>query len=316
MLVNGCRSQISRFLNLRGISQVFRMGLNTESVLSHLGRSSALVLDLTLGAGDTSRTLLSESENLRVIATDCDPSSRDTMRKLEFDFGERFSSYVTRWSGLPEILRAEGETETCDAILVELGPSRHQKEDARRGFDINKDGELDKRYDQTGVDCAQVIQLTDVDNLRRILRYYGGVIKAKDVARELVERRYLLQVISTIAHLNQVLSQIHRQDPFWNDRGPESINENIENVHLALRMFTNNEINELQFSIKMAELALKEGGILVINADSQHERQTITKFLFRNAGNTGQSASEKSVQMRNLWETELVEGSTMIFRKL
>ena len=293
------------------------MELNTEIVFSNLPPVSApLVMDLTLGAGDTSRRLLSESENLRVIAVDCDPDSRDVMRKLEFDFGERITSYLSRWSGLPEILRAEGETAKCDAIVLELGPSSLQKENAKRGFDIYKDGDLDKRYDQTGVNCAQVIKFTDVDNLRKIFRYYGGVIKAKNIARELVERRYMLQEISTIAHLNQVLSQIHRQDPFWNDRGPESINENIQNVHLALRMFTNNEINELQFSIKMAEVALKEGGILVLDAKSEHEKETATKYIFRKAGNSGQSASEKSVQMKNLWENEYSDGSTMIFRKL
>ena len=308
---------MSQFLRLRGISQVSRMELNTEIVFSNLPPVSApLVMDLTLGAGDTSRRLLLESENLRVIAVDCDPDSRDVMRKLEFDFGERITSYLSRWSGLPEILRAEGETATCDAIVLELGPSSLQKENAKRGFDIYKDGDLDKRYDQTGVNCAQVIKFTDVDNLRKIFRYYGGVIKAKTIARELVERRYMLQEISTIAHLNQVLSQIHRQDPFWNDRGPESINENIQNVHLALRMFTNNEINELQFSIKMAEVALKEGGILVLDAKSEHEKETATKYIFRKAGNSGQSASEKSVQMKNLWENEYSYGSTMIFRKL
>ena len=308
---------MSQFLRLRGISQVSRMELNTEIVFSNLPPVSApLVMDLTLGAGDTSRRLLLESENLRVIAVDCDPDSRDVMRKLEFDFGERITSYLSRWSDLPEILRAEGETATCDAIVLELGPSSLQKENAKRGFDIYKDGDLDKRYDQTGVNCAQVIKFTDVDNLRKIFRYYGGVIKAKTIARELVERRYMLQEISTIAHLNQVLSQIHRQDPFWNDRGPESINENIQNVHLALRMFTNNEINELQFSIKMAEVALKEGGILVLDAKSEHEKETATKYIFRKAGNSGQSASEKSVQMKNLWENEYSYGSTMIFRKL
>ena len=310
--------RISQFLKLRGISQVSRMGLNTEVVFSNLqpAPSAPLVMDLTLGSGDTSRSLLSESENIRVIAVDCDPDARDVMRKLEFDFGERISSYLTRWSGLPEILRAEGEAETCDAIVMELGPSSIQKENVNRGFDIYRDGDLDKRYDQIGVNCAQVIKFTDVDNLRKILRSYGGVIKAKSIARELVERRYLLQEISTIAHLNQVLSQIHRQDPFWNDRGPESIDDNIQNVHLALRMFTNNEINELHFSIKMAELVLKEGGILVLDAKSEHERETATKFVFRNAGNTGQSASEKSVQLKNIWENEYSEGSTMVFRKI
>ena len=308
---------MSRFLRLRGISQVSRMELNTEVVFSNLPPSSdPLVMDLTLGSGDTSRRLMSESENLRVIAVDCDPDCRDVMRTLEFDFGDRITGYLSRWSGLPEILRAEGETASCDALVMELGPSSIQKENVKRGFDIYKDGDLDKRYDQTGVNCAQVIKFTDVDNLKKILRYYGGVIKAKSIARELVERRYMLQEISTIAHLNQVLSQIHRQDPFWNDRGSESINDNIQNVHLALRMFTNNEINELQFSIKMAELVLKEGGILVLDAKSEHERETAKKHIFRKAGNSGQSASEKSVQMRNLWENEYSDGSTMVFRKL
>ena len=175
---------------------------------------SSLVLDLTFGSGTTAGKLLSASEQIRVIGVDCDPQCADTMWRMKCDYGDRFRSYISKWSGLPSLLQGDGEREQCDGVLIELGPSRTQLEDRSRGFDSSQDGRLDLRYDgseEGGVDAAKLIKLADVDNLRRIFKVYGGVIKSKSVARELVERRYLMEDIRTVRHLQSILTQLHAQ---------------------------------------------------------------------------------------------------------
>ena len=208
------KSCMNQFLTLRKINLTSKM-VCTESIISHMASEpSPLVLDLTFGSGTTAGKLLSASEQIRVIGVDCDPQCADTMWRMKCDYGDRFRSYISKWSGLPSLLQGDGEREQCDGVLIELGPSRTQLEDRSRGFDYSQDGRLDLRYDgseEGGVDAAKLIKLADVDNLRRIFKVYGGVIKSKSVARELVERRYLMEDIRTVRHLQSILTQLHAQ---------------------------------------------------------------------------------------------------------
>ena len=82
-------------------------------------------------------------------------------------------------------------------------------------------------------------------------------------------------------------------------------------MYRALRTFVNNEINELQFAVQLAEVVLRPGGLLVVEASTDHERNIVTKFVFRNSGS-------KNSDARNSYSWELVdrENSSLIFKKL
>ena len=60
------------------------------------------------------------------------------------------------------------------------------------------------------------------------------------------------------------------------------MNENIENTYLALRIFANNEVNELQYAVEKAEIVLNKGRVLVTEAESEHEKNLVKKIVFRN----------------------------------
>ena len=203
---------LSQFLAQRRIIQVSKF--NTDAVTAQISTiDNPLVLDMTLGVGKTSNELLSLHDNLRVIGLDCDPKSKDCIDRLSGTYGPRFRGYISRWSNISSILHNEGESSKCDVIVMELGPSQGQLEDNSRGFDASKDTPLDMRYDQISdkIETAQLIKFAESDDLTKIFKVYGGVVKAKAVARELVERRYLLEEIITTKHLTTVLTNLHQQ---------------------------------------------------------------------------------------------------------
>ena len=152
-----------------------------------------------------------------------------------------------------------------------------------------------------------------MDDLVKIFKVYGGVIKSKMLVSEIIERRYLLEDIKTVPHLYQVLREAHDKDSFWTAKGDGAILENIDKVFCACRMFTNNEVNQLFFAIRLAELVLKKNGVLVIDAKSEHERNLILKYLYRSSGSvTTEDSDVKGGRVTNVWEKQ---SEDFIFRK-
>ena len=147
----------------------------------------------------------------------------------------------------------------------------------------------------------------------KIFKLYGGVIKAKMLVSEIIERRYLMEDIKTVPHLYRVLREAHEKDSFWTDKGDGAILENIDKVFCACRLFTNNEVNQWFFVIRLAELVLKKNGFLVIDAKSEHERNLILKYLYRNSGSvTTEDSDVKGGRVTNVWEKQ---SEDFIFRK-
>jgi len=300
---------VSRFSQVTHVSTNLS-SFNTDAIVHHISHvADPLVLDLTLGSGSTSRSILTSSKSARVIAVDCNSASQSVIGQLESDFPERFSGYAEKWSNIAEILADVGLKNGCDAVIIDLGQSGETAEES---------SELDLRYDKSsdGLKASNLIQTLDVDNLKKMLKIYGGVLKAKTIASHLVERRFLMEEINSTSHLRHVLREIHNQDQFWEDRS-DDIEGNIESVFLALRMFINDEINELYYAIEMSELVLEKDGLLVIKASTEHERNLAKKFVFRNVGSISGSQSETGKMFRNNWQLVSSQNvDTMMFAKI
>ena len=81
-------------------------------------------------------------------------------------------------------------------------------------------------------------------------------------------------------------------------------------------MFTNNEVNELQYAIEMIEVVLKKSGLLVIEAKSEFEKNLVKKIVFRNAGNVTSKSSEANCQQRIMWRIISDSDNMTIFSKI
>ena len=123
-----------------------------------------------------------------------------------------------------------------------------------------------------------MLATADDDSLAAVLRLYGGVVRARAVAREVVERRYLLQRIATMEALREVLEAAHRRDAgLWEGR-EEARQANIRRAFLALRRFVNDEVNELVLAVRAAEVLLQPGEALLILCFS------VKRFALRTIG--------------------------------
>jgi len=271
-------------------------------VLSQMTSKNPFILDLTLGAGFTSRNILSNSD-AQILAVDCDPICSDIILQLKSDFGDRFNGHICKWSELPNLLNEEGsKVPICDAILLDTGPSIMQREHVDRGFNCKTGGRLDMRYNSEGLDCEGLLKFIDQDSLSRILRTYGEVLKAKTVARDILERRFMMEEIKTTDHLLKVLQEGHERDEYWQGMGESSIDENIGKVLLALRMFLNNEVNETEYALNLAEMVLKQGGLLAFAVSSETEKNSLHKFLFRKAATLDANDDNSEPVVRRAWE--------------
>jgi len=272
-------------------------------VLSQMTFKNPFILDLTLGAGITSRNILSNSD-AQILAVDCDPICSDIVLQLKSDFGDRFNGQICKWSELPNLLNQEGsKVPICDVILLDTGPSFMQRENVDRGFSCKAGGRLDMRYNNSeGLDCEGLLKFIDQDSLSRILRTYGEVLKAKTVARDILERRFMMEEIKTTDHLLKVLQEGHERDEYWHGMGEASIDENISKVLLAFRRFLNNEVNETEYALNLAEVVLKQGGLLAFAVSSETEKNSFLKFLFRKAATLDANDDNIEPVVRKAWE--------------
>merc|ERR1712029_1238934 len=117
------------------------------------------------------RSLLESLSSVRVLGVDCNPGRRNIIRELETDFPNRFSGYIEKWSNIPETLAVEGLQDVCDTVIIDLA----QKSEIDAELE-----DLDLRYydkSSDGMKASSTIKVLDVDNLKKILKIYGGVLK-------------------------------------------------------------------------------------------------------------------------------------------
>jgi len=315
-----CRSVNLSVCKFAG-SKHFSTHVDTATVLRHMRPSSPMVLDLTLGEGEIAQEILQNTSG-DVVGIDCDPTCMETISRLKKDFGDRFTGYLGKWSDLPRLMVQHKIHQSCDLVIMDLGVSSRQLGDKDRGFDMETGGKLDMRFDKQGLTCEQILRNVEIDNLSKILKVYGGVVKSKTIARDILERKFLMEEIETSQHLFEVLKNSHDRDEFWEEKGDYLKSENISKVFLGLRMFVNDELNEMEFAIQLAEIVLNKGGILVCGVGTDLERNALKKYLFRKSATVGEEEGT-SPMVKKMWE--VVEGSEagqskgrgtcMIFRK-
>jgi len=194
-----------------------------------------------------------------------------------------FKCFVERFSGWPNLMRSGHVLPHCNVILIDFGPSESQLEDNSRGLNPRQDdGILDMRYNvESGITAKDLLDSVQQDNLTRILRRYGGVIRAKHYAQVILESRYLMKDLSTIGDLRNLLAE--SRGTLCQSSDEESLEENIDKVLLALRLFVNDELNELSMAIKMAELSLFDGGLLCVMIRSEVEENHFNSIIHSEA---------------------------------
>jgi len=239
------------------------------------------VFDLTFGNGNVSKYLL--KQNHKVLALNNNKSSFQQIEDLKRE-NSNFVGLNGKLSDLPLLLVKNNLTkwtESCSVLVVQFGPSPlHLK--LGRGLDYSLEEPLDLRMgDEEGHTAANLLEFLGLNELVSILSKYGAVHSAKEIAISIIEQRYLNNNVKTTTELKEIITQSCSNKEFYmTEQGPYLIQSNIDKTFLALRMFVNNELNEMKFVIDFARTILPDQGKFLVSLQTDKEERHFRNLLF------------------------------------
>ncbi len=233
-------------------------------------RDGGVYVDGTFGAGGYTGAILGAAQT-RVIALDRDPSAIAGGAGLVAASGGRLALVETVFGDMEEAVR-EQSVAAVDGVVLDIGVSSMQIDEAERGFSLRFDGPLDMRMEQAGESAADVVNTADEELLADIIYNYGEERRSRYVARAIVERRKEAPITST-AELAELVAGVVRAEP----HGPHPATRTFQ----ALRIHVNDELGELGRALHAAERILKPGGRLVVVTFHSLEDRIVKQFLAR-----------------------------------
>jgi 16S rRNA (cytosine1402-N4)-methyltransferase len=235
-------------------------------------REGGIYVDATFGAGGYSRAIL-EVAGTRVVGIDRDRSAIAG----GFDLVDRSAGRLTlvedRFSNLAEICAAQGIS-SADGVVMDVGVSSMQLDEADRGFSFRLGGPLDMRMGHEGPTAADVIARASEADLANIIYIFGEERHSRGVARAIAAARKEAPIATTRA-LADIVAKVVRSKP--NEIHPAT------RTFQALRIFVNEELDELHLALSAAERVLKPGGRLVVVSFHSLEDRIVKNFIVERA---------------------------------
>jgi 16S rRNA (cytosine1402-N4)-methyltransferase len=241
-------------------------------------KRGGIFIDGTFGAGGYTRAIIDAHPRNAVIAIDRDPDAIAGGAPLAAKVKKRLMLVPGRFGDMDEIANAQG-AENVDGVVLDIGVSSMQLDEAERGFSFRNDGPLDMRMERHGASAADLVNDSSEAELADIFYHYGEERRARAVARAIIETRRR-QRIETTRQLADLVASLIRQEP--NGIHPAT------RVFQGLRIAVNDELGELVRALHAAERILKPGGRLVVVTFHSLEDRIVKQFL---AARTGRSPS-------------------------
>jgi len=235
-------------------------------------KSDGVYVDATFGRGGHSRLILSRlGATGRLIAFDKDPSAVAVGRGIN---DERFSIQHAGFSRMQQVLQTLN-IEQVDGVLLDLGVSSPQLDEAQRGFSFRMDGPLDMRMDTShGQTAAQWIAVASEKQLERVIKDYGEERFAGPIARAIVVARQRQPIVGT-SQLAEIVSSVVRS----RQRQRENKQHPATRTFQAIRIYINQELEELSLVLPQCVALLKPGGRLVVISFHSLEDRIVKRFM-------------------------------------
>jgi 16S rRNA (cytosine1402-N4)-methyltransferase len=248
-----------------------------QEVLANLQpRSGATYLDATFGGGGYAAAIL-EAADCTLWAIDRDPDAIARGAALAARHPGRLHLLHARFGDMLDTLADRGVTQ-LDGVVMDLGVSSFQIDEAERGFSFRADGPLDMRMGREGPTAADLVNRLDEDELARIIRDFGEERHARRVARAILRARAEAP-IETTARLAEIVRRAVPRDPSGIDGATRSFQ--------ALRIAVNDELGEVERGLRAAMDLLAPGGRLVVVAFHSLEDRIVKRAMVEAAGRQG-----------------------------
>jgi len=242
-----------------------------ETIAALSVKADGKYLDATFGRGGHSRAILAQlSDNGRLLGLDRDPQAIATGKKLA-EQDSRFSIEHCTFSTLATAVHSRLWQGQVDGILMDIGVSSPQLDDAERGFSFLKEGPLDMRMNpDAGISAAEWLAKAEMDEIAQVLKTLGEERYGKRIARAIVETREHTPITTT----TQLAELVDKASP-----SREKHKHPATRTFQAIRIFINNELDELTQALEQALDVLAVGGRLVVISFHSLEDRIVKRFF-------------------------------------
>lgn len=239
-----------------------------EVLLALQPGQGSTIIDGTFGAGGYSLAILEKGAD--VLAIDRDPAAVASGQALVDKHNKQLKLVQGRFGEIDRVARANGIS-SVDGVVLDIGVSSMQIDEAERGFSFMKDGPLDMRMEQDGPSAADVVNHAKQSDLTRIIGILGEERQASRIAGAIARRRQsepFARTLDLAAVVEAVLG-----------RKPGNRIHPATRTFQALRVFVNRELDELAHALHGAERLLAAGGRLVVVTFHSLEDRIVKRFF-------------------------------------
>ncbi|MGJ8690269.1 MAG: 16S rRNA (cytosine(1402)-N(4))-methyltransferase RsmH [Gammaproteobacteria bacterium] len=240
-----------------------------------IGDKSGFYVDGTFGRGGHSKLILSTlNADGHLLGIDKDPEAIATAQQ-EFGTDSRFEIAQGSFAMLAELVEAAGKAGKVDGILLDLGVSSPQLNEAQRGFSFMQDGPLDMRMNpDEGQSAAQWVAEAEEQEIADVIYRYGEERFSRRMARAIVEYRKETPITTTL----QLAEIVKQANPAW-----EKHKHPATRAFQAIRIHINRELEDLQSVLTQALEVLGVGGRLVVISFHSLEDRIVKQFIAKEA---------------------------------
>jgi len=226
-------------------------------------RDGAHYIDGTFGGGGYSRALLDAAE-CSVLGIDRDPDAIARGQNLVAQYAGRLTLVQGEFSQMDRLFSGQS-----DGVVLDLGVSSFQLDEAARGFSFREDAPLDMRMSKRGRSAADVVNESDEKTLIEIVGTLGEERHAGRVARAIIAARPVTRTVQLAEVVSKALGPAAARQPI----------HPATRTFQGLRIYVNDELGELERGLEAAERVLKAGGRLAVVAFHSLEDRIVKQFL-------------------------------------
>lgn len=240
-----------------------------DEMLEHLHvNDGGFYVDATLGSGGYSRAILDKAD-CRMAGIDRDPHAKATGNEMEAQYSGRFTFIAGEFAALDILVPEKTGVAHADGVVMDIGVSSMQLDQAERGFSFAKDGPLDMRMGCTGMTAGELVNEANEEFLADIIYSYGGERNSRRIAAAIVRAREKAPLTGT----SELASIVHSCFP---KRGAI---DNATRTFQALRIYINDELGQLISGLQAAGTLLAPGGYLVAVTFHSLEDAIVKRFM-------------------------------------
>ncbi len=241
------------------------------------------LIDATFGGGSYSRAILEEFNIKNLIAIDRDPISKIFFNELSKKY-QNIEFFNQTFSKIDELIfNSKYSNEKFDVIIFDLGVSSNQIDESKRGFSFQKDGPLDMKMGLSSLTAYEIVNSFEESKLSKIFFELGEEKYSRRIAKNIIKKR----TIKPINNTKELSDIIKKSLPFSHSKNKI---HPATKAFQALRIYVNDELNELKKALKKSESLLAQNGLLIIVSFQSLEDRIVKDFFNHKSGKRWRSS--------------------------